>query len=97
MIWLGGTLVLLGVLLNLVGTFGLFRFDDVYTRSHAASLTDTFAAFIIVSGLVLMSPAVIVALKLIMLLIFLVFSSPTATHALAQTALHDGVIPRQEK
>lgn len=97
MIWLGSTIVLLGVLLNLVGTVGLFRFYDVYSRSHAASLTDTFAAFIIVTGLFLMSPTLVVALKLIMLLVFLALSAPTATHALAQAALHDGVIPRQDK
>ncbi len=97
MIWIGGTLVLLGTLLNLIGTLGLFRFDDVYTRSHAASITDTFATFIVVAGLILMSPTLIVALKLSMLLIFLVFSSPAATHALAQAALHDGVLPRQER
>jgi len=93
----GATIVLLGVLLNLVGTMGFFRFDDVFSRSHAASLTDTFAALIIVFGLMLMVTSIIIFLKLCLLLLFLVFSSPTATHALAQAALHDGVIPRQVK
>ncbi len=97
MIWLGSALVVLGVLVVLLGTMGLFRFDDVFTRSHATSLTDAFASFIMVSGLLLMAPTPIIVLKLCMLQIFLLVSSPTGTHALAQAALNDGVIPRQER
>lgn len=93
---LGAGLVLLGAMLNLVGMLGLFRFRDIYARAHAASLTDAFAAFIIVSGLLLMTPSLIVTLKLVMLMMFLLLSSPTATHALAQAALHAGVLPQKD-
>ncbi len=40
----GGGLVLIGVLLSVLGAVGVLRFPDVYTRIHAASITDTGGA-----------------------------------------------------
>ena len=42
--WIGGGLVVVGALLTLLGAVGVLRFPDVYTRIHAASLTDTGGA-----------------------------------------------------
>lgn len=91
----GGVLVLAGVSLTLIGTIGLLRFGDVFARSHATSLSDTFAALLVVLGLACLTTSVIVGFKLVMLLLFLLLSSPTATHALAQAALHDGHLPEE--
>ena len=88
---LGTGLVLLGVLVSLIDAVGMLRFENVYVRSHAASLTDTLGAGLVVVGLLLLSPSLVVAFKLALLLLFLIFSSPTATHAPAQAALHEGV------
>ena len=88
---LGTGLVLLGVLVSLIDAVGMLRFENVYVRSHAASLTDTLGSGLVVVGLLQLSPSLVVAFKLALLLLFLIFSSPTATHALAQAALHEGV------
>lgn len=94
---IGGIFVLVGVAVALMGTFGLLRFFDVFARSHATSLTDAFGAGLVVIGLGLMTSSFVVGFKLFMLLLFLLLSSPTSTHALAQAALHDGVLPRRKK
>ena len=76
-----------------VGSLGLLRFPDFFCRIHAASITDTLGAGLIILGLLLQSPHWLVAAKLIMIVIFLVVTGPTATHALAKAALHGGLSP----
>ncbi|MEL7540417.1 MAG: monovalent cation/H(+) antiporter subunit G, partial [Pseudomonadota bacterium] len=41
---LGSALMLVGAVLAVIGTVGVLRFPDFYTRLHAASVTDTAAA-----------------------------------------------------
>ncbi len=76
--------LLVGGAVGVLGGLGLLRFPDFYTRLHAAGMTDTLCAFLIVLGLALEGP----------LLLFLVFTAPTATHALARAATLDGIVPR---
>ena len=63
------------------------------TRMHAAGLTDTMGSFFILTGLMLQAGISGVTLRLIMILGFLWFTSPVATHALAKAALHGKVEP----
>lgn len=94
---IGAALVLLGTGVCLIGTLGLIRFRDVYARSHATSLTDTFAAGIMVLGMACLTTSWVVGLKLAMLFAFLLLSTPTGTHALVQAALRDDVKPQAEQ
>lgn len=83
----------LGGLLVFVGGIGVLRLPDVYTRSHAAGVTDTGGAFLILIGLMFQAGFTLVTVKLILILIFLFFTSPTATHALIHTAHSMGLKP----
>ncbi len=76
----------LGALLCLIGAIGILRLPDFYTRLHAAGINDTAGAGFILVGLALHSGANLVSVKLIMVLFFLVVTSPTATHALVSAA-----------
>jgi multicomponent Na+:H+ antiporter subunit G len=60
---------------------------------HAASVTDTLATGMILVGLMLQAPTWIVLAKLIMILVFVLLTGPTAGHALAKAALHSGLKP----
>ena len=86
----------LGAFLSLTGAFGLFRFPDFFTRVHAASITDSLATIFIIFGLLLRTDAGLVAVKLIFILIFLLLTSPTASHALAKSARHGGLLSLAE-
>ena len=77
----------------LIGGIGLWRMPDFFTRLHAASLTDTGGAGLMLAGLILQAGLSLVTLKLMLLLFFIFFTSPTAAHALARTALHEGLEP----
>ena len=89
-------LLVAGGFFVIVGGVGLVRMPDFFTRIHAASITDTLGAGLIVLGLLLQSPEPLGAFKLILVLVFLVITSPTATHALAKAALHGGLRPEPQ-
>lgn len=86
-------LLLLGGFCAVVGGIGMLRLPDFFTRLHAAGVTDTSGAVLILIGLMLQAGLTQVTIKLILILVFLLISSPTATHALAQAALSDGLEP----
>ena len=75
------------------GALGLVRMPDFYTRMHAASVTDTLGAGLILLGLVLQAGLTLIAVKLLMIGLLIFFTSPTATHALAKAAYARGVKP----
>jgi len=85
-----------GSLLSIVGGIGLLRFPDFYSRIHAGGVTDTGGAGLIISGLIIHSGATLISAKLVVILFFLLMTSPTATHALAKAALTAGVKPLVE-
>lgn len=76
-----------------VGGVGLLRMPDCYTRMHAASVTETLGAGLLLAGLVLQAGLSLIAVKLAILGLLIFFASPTATHALARAALARGVAP----
>lgn len=86
-------LLVIGSVFLLVGGVGVLRMPDLYTRMHAASLTDTLAAIAILGGLMLQGGLTLVTAKLVLILVFLLLTSPIATHALAAAALGDGLRP----
>ena len=76
-----------------VGAIGVIRMPDVYTRLHAAGMTDTMGAGFILIGLSFQAGLTLVTLRLLLVWAFLLFTSPIATHALARAALSGGVEP----
>jgi multicomponent Na+:H+ antiporter subunit G len=90
---LGGVCVIAGAFFCLVGGIGLLRMPDMFTRMHAAGVADTMGAGLILAGLALHEGFTLITAKLAFILLFVVFSSPTATHALAQAALAGGLTP----
>jgi multicomponent Na+:H+ antiporter subunit G len=83
-----------GALLSVIGGVGMHRFPDFYSRLHAAGTTDTLCAALILLGLGLQAGLTLAILKLLLIFAFLLFTSPTATHALANAALHGGLKPQ---
>lgn len=90
-------LLLGGGFLGITGGVGILRFPDFYTRLHAAGITDTLCAGFILLGLMLQAGLGLVTVKLLFILLFLTFTSPTATHALAKAAVHGGLTPLANK
>jgi multicomponent Na+:H+ antiporter subunit G len=83
--------LVIGSLFCVIGGVGLIRMPDFYSRCHAASLTDTLGATLILLGLALQSGLGLVTVKLLFVLLFVYLTSPTATHALVKAAYSHGV------
>lgn len=77
----------------LTGAVGLLRFPEFFSRIHAASLTDTLGASMILIGLMFQAGWGLALPKLILILIFSLLAGTTASHAMAKAALKSGLKP----
>ena len=93
----GSAIVLAGSVFMVIGALGVIRMPDVFTRLHAASVSDTFGVGLILIGLILVGGLTLVSVKLAFLLAFLFLTGPVATHAVARAALDAGVKARDRK
>jgi multicomponent Na+:H+ antiporter subunit G len=84
-----------GAVVVIIGGIGLLRLPDFYTRMHAGGVIDTLGAWLIILGMMLQAGLSLVTAKLVILLVFLVMTSPLSTHALAKAALLRGLEPLQ--
>ena len=78
-----------------IGGLGALRMPNLYTRMHAASLTDTIAAVLVIGGVMLQAGATLATIKLAAILLFLLLTSPTASNALASAAILSGLQPEE--
>jgi len=90
---LGWVLIGGGGIFVVIGAVGLNRMPDVFTRMQATSVGDTFGAGLMIVGMIVQAGFSLVAAKLLFILLFLWFTGPVATHALARAALIAGVKP----
>ena len=94
--WVVGSAALItGAICVLIGALGMWRLGDVYQRMHAVGVIDTGGAGLILLGLILVSPDWGVGIRLALIGGLLVFTSPTATHAIARAARFSGIDPEE--
>ena len=85
--------VVLGIAFMLMGSIGIVRLPDFFTRSHAASKSDTLGIMFVISGLIIYEGFTQSSLKLLFIIIFIALSNPIGSHALARAALKKGLKP----
>lgn len=81
---LGAAFLLTGLAVFLLELFGIFRFDYVLNRMHAAAMGDTLGLFCSLFGLVILSGFTFTSLKLLMIILFFWFASPVSSHLLTK-------------
>ena len=94
---LGWLCLTAGSVFVLAGGIGMLRLPDFFTRLHAAGVTDTLGAALILAGLATQVSPGLITVKLVLIMVFIVLTSPTATHALAKASLHGRLRPRLEQ
>lgn len=90
---LSGVLMSVGGIFCVIGAVGMLRMPDFFTRMHAVSVIDTLGAGLIILGLMLQSGFTLASAKLVILGLLIFFTTPTASHSLANAALKRGVKP----
>lgn len=92
---LSWVLIVGGAVFVLIGAIGTLRFPDFWARLHSASVTDSAGMILLVAGMALQAGVSLVAVKLILIFLFLLLTGPTSTHALASAALVSGLRPKE--
>ncbi|MDA8637070.1 monovalent cation/H(+) antiporter subunit G [Rhodospirillales bacterium] len=82
-----------GLIFCLIGGYGLMTLKDMYARLHAASLIDTLGVGLVFVGLMMQAGFTLATAKLLIILLFIFFTSPTSTHALTRAAINGGTYP----
>lgn len=83
-------LLSLGGIFVFIGGLGALRMPDLYTRMHAASVTDSMGPVLIITGIILQAGLSLASIKLAAILLFMLVTGPTASNALASAALLAG-------
>ena len=96
-------LTLSGLIFFFATTVGLLRFPDFYSRMHAAGKGDTLSSLLLLLPLALYNfhemniANLLVALKILLIVVFIFMASPTATHAIIDAGHEAGIKPWSKK
>lgn len=80
----GSLFLLIGIIIFFTELFGVFHFQYVLNRMHAAAMGDTLAISACLFGLMIFSGFNFTTLKLFLIIVFLWFASPVSSHVLAR-------------
>jgi len=83
-------LALIGAAFVAIGTVGILRFRDIYSRLQASGVADTFGTSLILLGLIVRDGWQSRDAALLLLLAFLVLTGPIVTHSIAKSAFTRG-------
>jgi multicomponent Na+:H+ antiporter subunit G len=92
-------LLAFGLLFFTGGAVGIVRLPDFYTRLHPAGKLDTAGLVTTMGALALYTlypfswSNVLTALKIVLIVVFIFITSPTATHAIVDAGVRAGLAP----
>lgn len=93
-------LLIIGLLFYTGGAIGILRFPDFYSRLHPAGKLDTAGLVLTMSALALHSALIdfsrdslLTAVKILLIVVFIFLTSPTATHAIVDAGVRAGLKP----
>lgn len=93
----GSAIVAAGLLFSLLGMIGLFAFKNFYYRILITSNIDSAGMLLITVGAILQSPDAEFGLKVAVIAVLALITSPLSTHAILRSARDSGFRIRQEK
>ena len=92
-------LLISGLIFFTGGSIGILRFPDFYSRLHPAGKLDTAGLVLTMSSMALYTlhefsiASLLTAFKIILIVAFVFFTSPTATHAIIDAGVRAGLKP----
>jgi len=88
---IGAMLMLFGSLFHFLGALGVFRMPDAYNKMQAGTKATTLGSFLFIIGTGLQFADIIPYGKVILLVLFIIFTNPISSHVLARAAHFSGV------
>ena len=74
-----------------VSCLGLIRFPDFYCRAHAVGKAETLGSMLILIALALYNGMSLSSVKLLLILLIVAMTNPTAMHAITRAAIRSGL------
>ena len=93
MLTVGAILICIGLFFLTVAAIGVIRLPDVYSRSHALSITDTLGAFFVLTGVAFYQGLTLANMKIFLILLAIWHLNPVISHVVLRAALRNGVRP----
>jgi len=85
---LGGALMTGGVVVLALSVIGVYRFNYVLNRMHAAAMGDTLGILLVLGGLIVLSGFTALSLKLLLTIVMLWLTSPVSSHLIGRLEVH---------
>lgn len=86
---IGGVISIIGAVFLLLASLGIIRMPDVYNRMQAGTKATTIGSILVLLGIAVAMPSWFG--KVILLILFVVFTNPISSHVLARAAHHRGI------
>jgi len=86
---IGGIAALLGSCFLLLASIGIIRMPDAYNRMQTGTKATTLGSLLFMTGIALARPEW--SGKMVLLMVFILFSNPLSSHALARAAHKFGI------
>ena len=83
---IGAVLTLAGSLFLFLGALGLIRMPDLYNRMQAGTKTSTLGSILFLAGISIGFFETVGSGKIVLLIVFILFTNPISSHALARAA-----------
>ena len=88
---IGGFLVIVGSIFLFLGALGIYRMPDFYNRLQAGTKATTLGSMSMILGVGFLEPDWF--LKLLVLVVFIGYSNPLSSHAMARAMFKRKVFP----
>lgn len=86
MIVLGIIILVLSWIMIVFGVMSIFSYANLYARIVASTVIDTVASILIIIALIFFLPNIQFSFRLVLLLVFLLVTSPISTHVNIRSA-----------
>ena len=88
-----GICFFIGSLSIIIGACGLIKFPDVFSRIHAAGMIDTGGTAFFLIGMIVQTGWSLITVKLLLIGVFIFFTSPVSSHVTVNLARQKKIIP----
>ena len=97
MIWLAISLIVVGLIFLVIGSIGMLRLPDVFSRAHALSLTDSLGAIFVLLGLAVYEGFTMNFPRIMVVLVLVYLMNPVISHATIRAAYRSGLRPSKKE
>lgn len=80
----GSFLILMGALFMFIATLGLWRFDDIYLKMHAATKAGTLGCGLILLGVGIQIKDLHSLTEILLLILFIAITNPISAHLIGK-------------